>query len=369
MRESDRQFLKIISSAIRGEKFTHDKYESIDWTYILEQSKEHNVTGLVYYGLDGNTKNIIDKKIIEEFKRDTFLLGVSQIKSDIQIQKIIKEFNKNDLNPIILKGPYLKELYPFPELRTMGDLDLLIHTDEFKKAQIIIEQMGYERLKGEGGHLEYSKKGTINVELHLAHHFKGKREDEDIFWKNCVKFNVLNTEVNVLSLEDNLVYLCIHMAKHMLISNIGIRQLCDLTLFIEKYHSDIKWDVFLQKIKIYNLKRFFLIMINMCNKALNMYIPDNVKEEVFNVKYSYVNLIIHILEGGVFGKKHIMILESIASKCYGKKRYKILLMIAWFNEIITLFREKEKLVSLIKAPFIVFIYSIKRNRICREIYL
>lgn len=369
MRESDKQFLEIISCAIRGRKFKCDECESINWREVLLQSIDHNVTGLVYYGLDKSIKNKIHKDIIEEFKRYTFLSAVFQKKSDIQIKNILIELKKDNLSPIILKGHCLKELYPFPELRTMKDLDLLIHTNEFKRAQMIMEQIGYKRIKGEGGHLEYAKKGAINIELHLAHHFKGKREYEEVFWNDCLDFRVLDTEVNIMSFEDNLVYLCIHMAKHMLISSIGIRQLCDFTLFIEKHYSNINWDKFFEKINIYGLKEFFLVMTKICINTLELKVPYDGKIELKTNENSYENLIIYILDCGVFGKKNIRVLDSITDKYCNKKNYKFLLFIDWVREIITLFRKKERIINLLKAPFIVFIYRIKRRRICRRIYL
>ena len=44
-----------------------------------------------------------------------------------------------------------------------------------------------------------------------------------------------------MTLTDHLLYLILHALKHFLYSGFGIRQVCDIALFSERYRDEIDW--------------------------------------------------------------------------------------------------------------------------------
>ena len=42
-----------------------------------------------------------------------------------------------------MKGYYLRECYPVPELRTFGDIDVLIHPEDRARTDDLMKRLGY----------------------------------------------------------------------------------------------------------------------------------------------------------------------------------------------------------------------------------
>jgi len=65
-------------------------------------------------------------------------------------QRVLALFQNHDIPVIPLKGIALaKELYPYPEDRPMGDIDLLVPEDQFDRAIGLLTDMGFRVAEGE----------------------------------------------------------------------------------------------------------------------------------------------------------------------------------------------------------------------------
>lgn len=56
---------------------------------------------------------------------------------DYVSEEVFAAFDKNGIAYMPLKGILLKKLYPCPEMRVMGDLDILIKTEQYTKIKSI----------------------------------------------------------------------------------------------------------------------------------------------------------------------------------------------------------------------------------------
>ena len=63
-----------------------------------------------------------------------------------------------------LKGIRTKQFYPYPEFRTMGDLDILYKEDQTKKLKQVMQDAGYKFGGYNIKHDEYEKDG-VTIEI------------------------------------------------------------------------------------------------------------------------------------------------------------------------------------------------------------
>ena len=104
----------------------------------------------------------------------------------------------------LLKGISLAANYPIPEYRKLGDLDLYIpEKDAFSRACRILNAHGYTK--------------PSFVELY-------------------------GQTYPVLPPTENVFYMLHHMLKHYLYSGFGSRLLCDFTLYLERYASEVNFE-------------------------------------------------------------------------------------------------------------------------------
>lgn len=74
-------------------------------------------------------------------------------------------FNANGIEHIFLKGSVLKTLYPHPEIRRMGDIDVLIKDTQYRKISQLMQSAKYT-FEYESDYEIVWKKGYAHIELH-----------------------------------------------------------------------------------------------------------------------------------------------------------------------------------------------------------
>lgn len=300
------QIVSILNAGIHGNKIDFNSNENIDWESIIEESKEHKVEALVYSAIGKDTLKSIDNELLEVWKKETFMSGVGQFRHIKNVSEFLSEFNKQSIPVIVLKGLVIRDLYPRPELRTMCDADLIIHKEDLEKVKNLLLNLGYIEKVTSDKDVCFIR-GNTYVEIHWSianeKSFNNVELFEEIIWKNAMKVKVGDSEVLSMCYEDLLVHICMHMAAHIKYLGFGIRQLCDLVLFVEKKGNIINWDKFIEKINMLGIYKFTVAIFNICNKLFDMEIPEILnKREIINDKYIFL-LIEDIFSNGVHGKR------------------------------------------------------------------
>ena len=132
-----KQFVGFVKGAINEEKIYINKKEILDWEKIIDLADQHQVGGLIYSALSQEAKDSIDKELLEYWKRNVFMSGVIQQRHIKEVERVLKAFNDANVEVLVLKGLVIRDLYPNPSLRTMGDSDLLVKSEEYEKARAV----------------------------------------------------------------------------------------------------------------------------------------------------------------------------------------------------------------------------------------
>jgi hypothetical protein len=102
------------------------------------------------------------------------------------------------IEPILVKGWAAAQLYPHRTLRPYGDIDLVVRPEEYSKARVALQQ---------------DDTGTWWVDLHKGVAELDDRSLDEVFERS--RTLVLDeVQVRVLSCEDQLALLAIHLFKH-----------------------------------------------------------------------------------------------------------------------------------------------------------
>ena len=62
------------------------------------------------------------------------------------VKRIYKAFEENNIDYMPVKGCNMKSLYPAPEMRVMGDADILIKLDQYDKVEKVMNELGFNFL-------------------------------------------------------------------------------------------------------------------------------------------------------------------------------------------------------------------------------
>ena len=364
MEKYQEQIIDLLNSSIHDTKPKLDYSKNIDWDKIIEESNAHSVTGLLYPALKKYDNSKLDIDVLNSLKKSTFISAVQQSKHIKETAKILELFNKNNIPVIVLKGLVIRNYYPMPDLRTMCDSDVIIHKEDLEKVRTLLLNQGFREEEDAGHHIAFFKFG-FNLEVHwtLANETfrKGQECFQEHIWNDARKIQVDGVDTLALSLEDQALHFCAHMASHMAISGFGVRQLADLVLLVEHEGKNINWNNFIEKAKKSGLYKFSLGMFKVCNYLFNMEIPKELNDG--NNDEEVIKLVVDdIFTGGVYGqrdlsftfraqvgydieddstfsmiKRYIEIILPPPSKLSDRyvyaKKHKILLPVAWIHHI------------------------------------
>lgn len=254
MTNFQRDVISLIKSALTNEKVKIS--DDLDWQKVLRLSESHRIGIILYYGIV-NSQIDLPKDISENFQRDTirsFFVSKNQVSA---ISQLLSEFESNGIDYMPVKGSVLKMVYPKPELRPMGDADILIRVEQYDKIKPVLEKLGYEYTDESLCEIIWKKKGKLYLELHKT---LVPENVEDYYvhfgtgWENAVKSKGYNHKYE-LSPEDHYLFVFTHFARHYRAAGIGIKHFVDIWMY-NKIYDNMDYEYINAKLEEIGLKEF-----------------------------------------------------------------------------------------------------------------
>ena len=338
MEKTNFEFLSLLKSSLKNEKYDGEKIDFEDLVYIYKMSEIHHVVPMIYnaaYNEDFFKE--CDANFQAMFKSSAFRYIFSQIQRTNHFLEVYKKLSEKNIKILVFKGIIFRNMYNNPDDRISSDEDILIKKEDYEKVKEFFLSEGFEFID-KGEECAYFSKSTglcIEVSTSLfSHESKAyghlNKLFEDVFEKS-IKINIDKIDILTLSHEQHLIYIVFHNMKHFLTGGFGIRQVADFSKYIETYGEYINWEKFWSDLKDLNYDTFALNLIEISLKYLGfnddkITYPDNITsfDELKNSQKYYINsesLINDILDAGVFGastmdRKHtaLMTLDAVEDK-------------------------------------------------------
>lgn len=166
---------------------------------------------------------------------------------------------------VILKGTSAAQYYPHPEYRTMGDIDIMTSHENFGTAYQQLLDDGYIIVSEHDREIGFQKNGII-VELHRSFASLSEPEQAEYF-DNLIIDNI--TSNHILPDAINGLVLIEHIYKHLR-GGLGLRQIIDWMLFVDKCLPDGKWPEFQKMVSAVELDKFTIAATRMCEMYLGL---------------------------------------------------------------------------------------------------
>lgn len=354
-------YIRCLSAAIRGEKIKLGNCgKNIKLKEVFKIAQEQDTVALIYNVLKKEEfLDEDDKEEINELRKGTFIRNLILLQTINSIENAITTIAESVKKIIVLKGMVLRQYYPFKEARTMGDVDIIVEKEELENVTSILNKLGFKNIHQSGVHREFENDKGERIEVHWelinTTEFKTESTFDKYIWANLMPIKIKDTIVYSLNNTDLLTHLCIHMAVHKKNHGFGFRQVCDLVLLIEKEYDNIDWKKFKSNIKELGIEKFTEVLFKVCNKTLDLEIPEEIDINKEDNEEEYINQFIeYLFIGGVHGKtqegeeldlykKHSFFIKGkdLNERYSYAKKNKILLPIAWIHRgFVTMFSKK-----------------------------
>ncbi len=270
--------LKLVSAALTDNNSVSFE-KTPDWKIVLKLAKGHAVCSLLYDLLAVSDDLPAEcKKMLADESRKTVLQSYRLLFLSRSIIDLLEEI---DIQSLILKGSCVSALYPIPELRKSGDVDIYILKPEcIDEACRKLEECGFtvDAEQHSSHHVAMKSPDNIQIELHtmFAEPFDSKRINQHInkAAEQCVKSVVIEDVMGVplprLSDAYQAYSLLLHMLQHFLRAGFGLKLLCDWVTFWNHAHDKETETLYLTLINECGIKRFSDIVTATCVRFLGL---------------------------------------------------------------------------------------------------
>ncbi len=244
MKTEEVLLLALLRAGIKNEKLTQQtiavmKEETM--ANVLSLSACHAVTALVSDVL--LNQKLLEGSALKAPFEDSLMLSVFQYhQQDVELKRVCRLFEENQIYHIPLKGSVLRDMYREPWLRTSCDIDILIKPENLKEATTLLKNSGYVLDTHDSHDVSFFSEGGVRVELHYhlieedCHIGHADRILSKI-WEHILPVEGYTYRCG-LEKEMFYFYHIAHMAKHFKIGGCGIRPFLDVWVMYANWSFD-----------------------------------------------------------------------------------------------------------------------------------
>lgn len=222
-----RGIIQLLKSAITGQP------ESLPEGFSLTDARElidkHRIKAPICEGAVRCGFNR-EEPVMKWLLRGSYQQAIQSEKQMQVVERIFGAFEANGIAYMPVKGCNMKLLYPKPGLRAMGDVDILIHIEDYPRIRPLMLELGLEE-GVENFHVYPWRADVLLIELHKS---LIPETDADYYayygdgWRFAVPGQGSRHD---LSPEDTYIFLFAHFARHYRFSGIGWRHVLDLYVY------------------------------------------------------------------------------------------------------------------------------------------
>lgn len=241
-------FLELVRTGLWEKEARLLQFSEVDYEEVMCLAEEQSVIGLVTAGLEHVADVKVPKEVLLQFIGLTIQLEKTNADMNAFISKLIVSLRNKNIPTLLLKGQGIAQSYERPLWRTSGDVDLLLSPEEYERAKEFLSP-----------HSDYTKEiietleyclllSNWNVELHGTLHCRLTKQMDKFLDK--IQYEICNNgavrlwdndgvDINLPSVDNDVIVVFTHIIKHLFHGGIGLRQLCDLCRLLWRYRTDL----------------------------------------------------------------------------------------------------------------------------------
>ena len=262
----DTPILSFLRSTLKGESASEEVIKSIDRKELMSFAAKQAIVGVVFEGLKlclMQYPELVEKKEVMRWfcateKKRRHFETVSR-----RILELSELFEQAGFRSCILKGQGLSLLYPVPESRSAGDIDIWIEGDRKAITDFVHSKTPgtYEQYH----HIDFPIFKDVDIEVHylpsqMSSPLHNRRLQK--YYKNhqaeqFANVNVaLGEHVCTPTKDFNAIFLLSHMMRHFFNEGIGLRQFIDYYYLLKQDFSEAEKETFRKSVSYLGMRKF-----------------------------------------------------------------------------------------------------------------
>ena len=300
-------FFDFLRFCIDSAKEIPDSLKETDWKEIYAIAQKQCLVGVLFDGIRKLPAEYVGmkKELLLQWMAESQMLEKTNVRLNDAAIQVSEWFRKKGFRTCILKGQGNALMYPNPNSRTPGDIDIWVEGGDKRVISFVrsispLEKACYH-------HIEFPSYKGVEVEVHYRpsfllcfwHNRKLQKYYERVKEEQFSHRVMLGEqgEIAIPTVEFNLIFQLTHIFSHLMNEGIGLRQLVDYYFVLQ--HADIKDLTELQRnLKHFGLWKFAGAIMYIMHEVFGM--PASRLIVPLNEKYG--NFVLNeVLEAGNFG--------------------------------------------------------------------
>ncbi len=261
---------------------------SVDWDRLLALAQEHGLTGHLTACMREVAETLVPQEIMQALIDRQRAQILSSLRLTAEMFRLLERFASEGIGALVVKGAVLAvRAYGDPAMRSYGDLDLLVRQRDIRRATELMSAADFvpavslsaiDAGKIPGQYLFSKPDSKLIVELHndvTLRYFPRRLPLEDFFARQ-VRVSLDGREAPALSVEDELVLICIHGTKHFWERLMWI---ADVAALVSR-QTGIDWERVADSARVVGAERILHIGLLLASDLLKARLPDKVRAAV-----------------------------------------------------------------------------------------
>lgn len=301
MNELERNFMGTLRAFVQNS--TPERPDPAHMERLLELGGIHSTLGILCY-VWMSSPGLVEPGLRGQLRLRCMHEIATYTRRVETARRLAEALDKEGIDFLLLKGFVVRGYYPVPELRSFGDVDIIIHKEDRQRSDALMQSLGFRRVEDWEPSYTYVRGGDT-IELHsrvIGFDVSDKADFVGYFsniWQHARPARVVALpHAYELKPEFHFLYLLTHIAKHISRSGAGVRMYLDLAFFIRHFGDSLDWDWVVQELEKLRLTDFANVALAAVERWFGVECPfplAGVADEVLEDFTEFT------LSGGVYG--------------------------------------------------------------------
>lgn len=233
-------YIDFIKFSIGSQQLVPENVCRIDWRDFLAFCERQGIQGLVFQGIEQSGTKISQEVLLEWIGCAEQIKAMNRL-TDKRSRQMSHFWEKHGHRNCILKGQANARMYPYPELRTPGDIDIWVEGSDVDITKAVLDEVPDARYSFH--HVKMPVFDDVSVEVHyrpayMSNWWKDKKLQKLTKSIADRQFENVNgagdTDFTCLTDDFNALFLIIHMFGHCFSSHNNLKQLIDYYYLLKR---------------------------------------------------------------------------------------------------------------------------------------
>lgn len=254
--------LDFVKWAVEEDQQNHVFCERVDWDELLAFCNRQGIVGIVFDKISRSDLKMEQRQVFEWLSMSEMVKKQNAVVNK-RIKDVVEFFEAKGYKSCILKGQANAQMYPNPDLRSPGDIDIWVDGQDEEIIRLVRKHTPDGHYSYH--HIEFPLYKDVTIEVHYTPcHLNNWIVDRKLQrYINKIKTEQFSNEVIIggkqissLTNEFNAIYQMLHMFGHFFSTRNSFKQLIDYYYLLKQGYSNQEREEIANRFNEFGLSKY-----------------------------------------------------------------------------------------------------------------